>query len=211
MKINRRLVISSALGILAVIVLLVILLSREDSSTSTNASVNGSSTTTTKADGSGNTTTSFQSSANTVPPKPYTTPSMPLTATVSGNSGVRSGDVVKVRAEPNAGSQMYGIDARLCRGDVGIATEGAFRPTFGGNCVIDPLAPGTDAVVNLENPTPDKGLDVEFRVGTGSTTFKTQSGKDATITCGPSNPCQIVLKLQYPNGFGFQAFPVTFR
>lgn len=211
MKINRRLVISSALGIVAVIVLLVVLLSRDNSSTSTNASVNGSSTTTAKADGSGTTTTSFQSSANTIPPKPYTTPSMPLSATVSGNNGVRSGDVVKVRAEPNAGSQMYGIDARLCRGDVGISNEGAFRPTVGGNCIIDPLAPDTDAVVNLENPTPDKGLDVEFRVGTGTTTFKTQSGKDATITCGPSNPCQIVLKLQYPNGFGFQAFPVTFR
>lgn len=211
MKINRRLVISSALGIVAVIVLLVVLLSRDNSSTSMNATVNGSSTTVAKADGSGTTTTSFQSSANTIPPKPYTTPSMPLSATVSGNSGVRSGDVVKVRAEPNAGSQMYGIDARLCRGDVGISNEGAFRPTVGGNCIIDPLAPDTDAVVNLENPTPDKGLDVEFRVGTGTTTFKTQSGKDATITCGPSNPCQIVLKLQYPNGFGFQAFPVTFR
>jgi hypothetical protein len=210
-KINRRLVISSALGIVAVIVLLVVLLSRDNSSTSMNATVNGSSTTVAKADGSGTTTTSFQSSANTIPPKPYTTPSMPLSATVSGNSGVRSGDVVKVRAEPNAGSQMYGIDARLCRGDVGISNEGAFRPTVGGNCIIDPLAPDTDAVVNLENPTPDKGLDVEFRVGTGTTTFKTQSGKDATITCGPSNPCQIVLKLQYPNGFGFQAFPVTFR
>jgi len=211
MKINRRFLISSALGIVAVIVLIVILTSRDNSSTSTNAMVNGSSTTTAKADGSGTTTTSFQSSANTLPPKPYTTPSMPLTAKVSGNSGVRSGDVVKVRAEPNAGSQMYGIDARLCRGDVGISNEGAFRPTVGGNCIIDPLAPDTDAVVNLENPTPDKGLDVEFRVGTGTTTFKTQSGKDATITCGPSNPCQIVLKLQYPNGFGFQAFPVTFR
>jgi len=209
MKINRRFLISSALGIVAVIVLIVILTSRGNSSTSTNPASSGASTTT-KANGSG-TTTSLQSTAITLPPEPYTTPSMPLKVSVSGNNGVRSGDVVKVRAEPNAGSQMYGVDARLCRGDVGISNEGAFRPTVGGNCIIDPLSPGTDAVVNLENPTPDKGLDVEFRVGTGTTTFKTQSGKDATITCGPSNPCQIVLKLQYPNGFGFQAFPVTFR
>ncbi|MEI7622080.1 MAG: hypothetical protein WCJ88_00840 [Actinomycetes bacterium] len=135
---------------------------------------------------------------------------MPLSVKAQGNSKVSSGDVVKVRAEPNAGSQMYGVDARLCRGDVGIANEGAFRPTVGGNCIIDPLSPGTDAVVNLENPSPDKGLDVEFRVGSGSTTFKTQSGKDVTISCGPSNPCQIVLKLQYPNGYGFKGFPVTF-
>jgi len=210
MKINRRFLISSGLGIVAVIVLIVILTSRGSSSTSTNPASSGASTTST-VKGSATTTTSFESTANTVPPKPYTTPSMPLKVSVSGNSGVRSGDVVKVRAEPNAGSQMYGVDARLCRGDVGISNEGAFRPTVGGNCIIDPLSPGTDAVVNLENPTPDKGLDVEFRVGTGTTIFKTQSGKDATITCGPSNPCQIVLKLQYPNGYGFQGFPVTFR
>ena len=213
MKINRRFLISSVTGIVAVVILIVVLMSRGNSSTSmsTNPAANGASTTTAKADGSGATTTSFESTANTVPPKPYTTPSMPLTASVSGNSSVRSGDVVKVRAEPNAGSQMYGVDARLCRGDVGISNEGAFRPTVGGNCIIDPLSPGTDAVVNLENPTPDQGIDIEFRVGAGTTTFRTQSGKDATITCGPSNPCQIVLKLQYPNGFGFQAFPVTFR
>ncbi len=209
MKINRRFLISSALGIVAVIVLIVILTSRGNSSTSTNAASSGASTTT-KANGSV-TTTSLQSTATTFPPGPYTTPSMPLSVEAQGNTKVNSGDVVTVRAEPNAGSLMYGVDARLCRGDVGISNEGAFRPTVGGNCIIDPLSPGTDAVVNLENANPSQGLDVEFRVATGTTTFKTQSGKDATVTCGPANPCQIVLKLQYPNGFGFQGIPVTFR
>jgi len=209
MKINRRFLISSALGIVAVIVLIVILTSRGNSSTSTNSASSGASTTT-KANGSV-TTTSLQSTATTFPPEPYTTPSMPLSVQAQGNTKVSSGDVVTVRAEPNAGSLMYGVDARLCRGDVGISNEGAFRPTVGGNCIIDPLSPGTDAVVNLENANPSQGLDVEFRVATGTTTFKTQSGKDATVTCGPANPCQIVLKLQYPNGFGFQGIPVTFR
>ncbi|MBJ7307155.1 MAG: hypothetical protein JHC63_04720 [Acidimicrobiia bacterium] len=209
MKINRRFLISSALGIVAVIVLIVILTSRGNSSTSTNPASSGASTTT-KANGSV-TTTSLQSTATTFPPGPYTTPSMPLSVEAQGNTKVNSGDVVTVRAEPNAGSLMYGVDARLCRGDVGISNEGAFRPTVGGNCIIDPLSPGTDAVVNLENANPSQGLDVEFRVATGTTTFKTQSGKDATVTCGPANPCQIVLKLQYPNGFGFQGIPVTFR
>jgi len=209
-KINRRLVISSALGIVALIILIVVLVSGGDSSSSTDPRGNGSSVTTANGDGSV-TTTSLQSTATTFPPEPYTTPSMPLSVEAQGNSKVSSGDVVTVRAEPNAGSQMYGVDARLCRGDVGISNEGAFRPTVGGNCIIDPLSPGTDAVVNLENANPSQGLDVEFRVGTGTTTFKTQSGKDVTITCGPANPCQIVLKLQYPDGFGFQGIPVTFR
>lgn len=209
MKINRRILIAAPVGIVAVIILIVVLMSGGDSSTSTDPGGKGASTTA-KGDGSA-TTTSLQSTAKTVPPEPYTTPSMPLSVKAQGNSKVSSGDVVTVRAEPNAGSQMYGVDARLCRGDVGISNEGAFRPTVGGNCIIDPLSPETDAVVNLENPTPNQGLDVEFRVATGTTTFKTQSGKDVTITCGPSNPCQIVLKLQYPNGFGFQGIPVTFR
>lgn len=209
MKINRRILIAAPVGIVAVVILIVVLMSGGDSSTSTDPGGKGASTTA-KGDGSGS-TTSLQSTAKTIPPEPYTTPSMPLSIAAQGNSKVGSGDVVTVRAEPNAGSQMYGVDARLCRGDVGISNEGAFRPTVGGNCIIDPLSPGTDAVVNLENPTPEQGLDIEFRVGAGTTTFKTQSGKDVKITCGPSNPCQIVLKLQYPNGFGFQGIPVTFR
>lgn len=210
MKINRRVLIAAPVGIVAVVILIVVLVSGGDSSSSTDPGGNGSSVTTAKGDGSG-TTTSLQSTVITLPPEPYTTPSMPLSVKAQGNSKVSSGDLVTVRAEPNAGSQMYGVDARLCRGDVGISNESAFRPTVGGNCIIDPLSPGTDAVVNLENPTPNQGLDVEFRVATGTTTFKTQSGKDVTIACGPSNPCQIVLKLQYPNGFGFQGIPVTFR
>lgn len=210
MKINRRVLIAAPLGIVAVVILIVVLMSGGNSSTSSDPGDNVSSVTTAKGDGSA-TTTSLQSTAKTIPPEPYTTPTMPLSVKAQGNSKVNSGDVVTVRAEPNAGSLMYGVDARLCRGDIGISNESAFRPTVGGNCIIDPLSPGTDAVVNLENPTPEQGLDVEFRVGAGSTTFKTQSGKDVTITCGPSNPCQIVLKLQYPNGFGFQGIPVTFR
>lgn len=157
------------------------------------------------------TTTSIQSTANTVPAKPYTTPSMPLTVEASGNSKVSSGDTVKVHADPKSGSQLFGVEARLCRGDVGVNNDGLFRPTVGGVCIIDPLTPESDAKVDVENAPPYGGIDLSFRVGTGTTTFKTQSGTNATITCGPANPCQIVLKLQYPNGFGFQGIPVTFR
>lgn len=210
MKVNRRVVIASALGIVALIVLIVVLMSGEDSKSSTNGGANGSSTTTAKSNGSV-TTTSVQVSANTVPPKPYTTPSMPLTVEAQGNSKIVSGDVVTVRAEPKPGSQLFGVEARLCRGDVGIDNDGLFRPTVGGVCIIDPLAVGTDAKVDVENAPPYGGIDLEFRVGEGTTTFKTQSGRDATVTCGSANPCQIVLKLQYPDGFGFEGIPVTFR
>ena len=58
---------------------------------------------------------------------------------------------------------------------------------------------------------PYEGLDVTFRVGVGSTTFRTQYDGPTTITCGASSPCQIVLKLQYPKGFGFKGIHVTYR
>jgi hypothetical protein len=45
----------------------------------------------------------------------------------------------------------------------------------------------------------------------GTDTFQMTDGSQRSVTCGPSNPCAIVLKLQYPNGFGFEAVQVTYR
>jgi len=148
---------------------------------------------------------------------PYTTPTMPVAVQVpeSGGTpvteGVLDGQAVTVRAEPEAGSKLYGVEARLCRGDRAIVTDGDFAPTLGGMCIDKPLSSVSDAKVSIVGQEPFGSMDLTFRVGVGSTTFKTQYDGSTTVTCGPASPCQIVLKLQYPKGFGFKGIPVSYR
>jgi hypothetical protein len=141
---------------------------------------------------------------------PATTPGMPVAVEVSDTEQISSGTTVSIRAEPEGQSETYGVDARLCRGDVAILDDGTFSPTMGGVCTPVPLAPDTDALIRKVGTPPYQGIDLEFRVGAGSHTFLTQYNGEATVTCGAAHPCQIVLKLQYPNGFGFRGIPVTF-
>ena len=57
---------------------------------------------------------------------------------------------------------------------------------------------------------PYKTGTLHFRVGVGTSTFTTENLQHVSITCGPGHPCQLVVRLQYPHGFGFKAFPITY-
>lgn len=144
------------------------------------------------------------------PTGPYTTPNMPVEVAASNTKNLANGAVVRVRARPKGQSEMYGVEARLCAGDARVERDPDFRPTQGGMCAARPLSPGTDNLVGKAADPPYQEAELAFRVGVGSDTFTAQDGRQVTITCGPANPCQLVLKLQYPNGFGFQSIPVTF-
>jgi len=151
------------------------------------------------------------SGPTSVSPGPYTTPTMPVQVEVPPVEGSVDGQAVTVQGSPEPGSKLYGVEARLCRGDVAVVDDGMFTPTLGGACIDKPLSAISDSKVVVAGVEPYQGLDLTFRVGVGSTTFRTQYDGPTTITCGPSNPCQIVLKLQYPKGFGFKGIPVTYR
>ncbi|CAB4935175.1 MAG: hypothetical protein F2837_04525 [Actinobacteria bacterium] len=146
-----------------------------------------------------------------VPSGPYTTPTMPVQVDAPPVDGAVDGEAITVHGSPEPGSKLYGVEARLCRGDVAVVDDGMFTPTLGGVCIAKPLSEISDSKVAVVGTEPFEGLDITFRVGVGSTTFKTQYDGPSTITCGPSSPCQIVLKLQYPKGFGFKGIPVTYR
>jgi hypothetical protein len=118
---------------------------------------------------------------------------------------------VSVTASPTNGSKAFGVEARLCRGDAAIAFDGQMFPTRAGLCIPKPFSEGTDSLIEVANRPPYGPVSVNFTVGTGSQTFNLQDGSQATIACDAAHPCQLVLKLQYPNGFGFQGVPLTFR
>ncbi len=169
-------------------------------------------TTPSTADASANSTTTPAVEGPPDPSRtgPFTTPDMPLVVTVSPTTGMKDGQTVKVHVVPKAGSQVFGVDARLCAGSAHVEYDAQFAPTVAGQCITKPLSAGSDAKTSVAVSPPYQEADVTFRVGVGTDTFATQDGRQASITCGPSSPCQLVLKLQYPNAFGFQSVPVTF-
>ena len=210
---NRRLPFLGGLLAVAVVVVTIAVISTRSSSSSSSRDVEVVAN---EVEAGGNSNESTESSPTTAvkaaqPEGPYTTPNMPMSVSVSATEGLVSGDVVSVKASPSNGSQAFGVEARLCRGDVAIAFDGQMFPTRAGLCVPKPFSAGTDSFVEVANQPPYGPVTVNFTVGTGSQTFSLQDGSQTTITCDAAHPCQLVLKLQYPNGFGFQGVPLTFR
>lgn len=205
--VKLRVVLAGALALVIVAALGTMLIVRDDGDRVVLSVAEGSSSPTVPGDGSGvapTTSTTLAAGGS------FVTPAMPVSLNVPPTSGLADGATVTIPVSPNQGSQLFGVDARLCRGGVSIRFDGEFIPTQGGNCTPAPLSAVSDSRVIVEGRPPFGPLDVTFRVGTGSNTFKVQSGGTATVTCDRTHPCQIVMKLQYPGGFGFWSVPVTF-
>jgi hypothetical protein len=202
-----RLLIPVLVGVVGVVVLVMVLMGGGSTGSGSEAkpnAVESSSTTSTTGSSSGGEKASNTQSG------PYTTPNMPVEVTASNTTSVASGTTVKIHAAPSDGSETYGVEARLCRGDAAVFNDGLFSPTMGGLCAPNPMTPDSDGYLAVVGTPPYQGIDLAFRVGVGSQTFLTQYNGNATVTCDTSHPCQIVLKLQYPKAFGFQSLPVTF-
>ena len=215
-----KVLVPSVVAVAAVVALVVVLAFGGSSGDSASSSAPSQSSTTTVA---GAPTTAATGGVDdggqgtsvptptTIAPGPYTTPTMPVRVDVPPVDGAIDGEAVTVHASPEPGSLLYGVEARLCRGDAAITDEGTFTPTLGGVCIDKPLSVNSDSKVLVAGSEPFTGIDLTFRVGVGTTTFATQYSGPTSITCGPGTPCQIVLKLQYPKGFGFKGIPVTYR
>lgn len=143
-------------------------------------------------------------------PEPQAPKVIPVNASVSGTSGLADGAKVAIHVSPQAGSQAFAYEAFLCKAGATFSNDADIRPTQMGKCLPEPLSASSDNRTEVIGQAPYQALDGTFRVGVGSRTFRTQRGETVTITCGPGNPCQLVLKLQYPNGFGFKAFPLSY-
>jgi hypothetical protein len=137
-------------------------------------------------------------------------PAIPLQVAVTGNTGLHDGDEVAVHVEPKDGSIVYGFEAIVCAGNAQFSVDADIRPTYTGKCITNPLSPSSQKYLAVKADPPFKVAEAKFKVGVGTNTYATRDGEPVAITCGPGSPCQLVLKLQYPNGFGFAAYPLTF-
>jgi hypothetical protein len=147
------------------------------------------------------------------PEKTGTTPpkTLPVVVSISSTKNLTDGQVIAIHAQPTAKSQMYGFEARLCAPKASFQVEFDFYPTQTGNCISKPLSSDSQAHGIVQAGAPYQSADLRFRVGEGTNTYTDVDGKKISITCGPDHPCQLVLLLQVPYGFGFEAFPLTFK
>lgn len=138
------------------------------------------------------------------------TPNMPVDVTVSNTKGLRDGDTVHIHLVAKKGSSIFGFEAFLCNGGTQYNLDPDIRPSLRGNCVTKPLSPVSQDYVAVRGASPYASVDGDFKVGMGSDSYTTSFGKPAHVVCGHDNPCALVLKLQYPEHFGFYPIPVTF-
>jgi hypothetical protein len=143
----------------------------------------------------------------TVPP-----PVLPATVKLSGTQGLRDGDPVNIRIDAEEGSQVFAFTVHLCRRDAKIRNDYDFLSAPGGraNCTANPLSPRSDGPLRFQGEGEFRSVQGTFRVGVGTDRFETIDGTQGTISCGPGNPCKLVLKIQVPYGFGYQEFPITY-
>jgi len=139
------------------------------------------------------------------------TPNMPVDVSVSNTKGLRDGDTVHIHLAAKKGSSIFGFEAFLCNGSTQYNYDADVRPSLRGNCVTKPLSPVSQDYVAVRGAPPYASVDGDFKVGVGSDSYTTSFGKPAHVVCGHDNPCALVLKLQYPEHFGFFPIPLTFQ
>lgn len=153
-------------------------------------------------------TTSLTASADTAGNLLVTRATSPYQSNVAPNgplTGLKTGDVVSVTATGDgsgtapANNIVFGIDVRLCRSGLNITLTAQFNAT-GGNCIGNPLAPGTSALSQVAIGAPNLTGTVNFIIGTGAETAATHVGPGAPIVCDSANPCDLWVKEAVPTG-----------
>jgi len=218
---KRQVVVAGAS--LVVLALLVALLSghgslgSKGSGGSTKAGSSGAAdlgaSATNGAPGGGTAAGSGSSGKSGVRPNPnglQITPGMPLTVSVSDTSHLKDGDSVSIHVVAKPGSAVYAFEARECATGVVYNDDALQRPSLGGHCAAQNLSADSQRYGEYLSDPPNKSVDGTYKVGVGSNSFTTQDGRAVTLTCGPGHPCLLVLKLQFPNGYGFEAIPLRF-
>jgi hypothetical protein len=133
----------------------------------------------------------------------------PVQISTSPTSGVTDGTPITVHVAAQPGNAIFSVTAKLCRGDKPVSNTAEFL-TSAGLCAPKPLSANSDNEVQEVSPPPNSNVDLTFRVGVGTATWSTGKGGDATQTCGPGQPCKLVLELEVMNQTAFYPLPITF-
>ncbi len=135
---------------------------------------------------------------------------LPVNISLSSTKNLTDGQAIAIHVTPAKGSQIFGYEVRLCAPNAKFVVEYDFYPDQTGNCILQPLSSDSDAHAQVKENPPYTSADLTFRVGEGTSSYTDVYGQKVSITCGKDHPCQLVLLLQVPYGFGFATFPLSF-
>lgn len=135
------------------------------------------------------------------------TANLPVTVSVTPAPG--TADTVAIRVAAAPGAQVYGFEARLCSVGAPIAYDADFNPSQGGRCIAHPLAGVSDTKVEAVAAAPYQVAEGQFRLAPGQDSYPTQNGTTAVIRCGGGSRCQLALKIQITDGYGFRTQEVA--
>jgi hypothetical protein len=120
-------------------------------------------------------------------------------------ANLSDGAVVKVHAE-STGLTIYSLSAHVCmpgkvNGDHAFDFAGPF-------CVSVPIGQGeVEKVVSFPGVN---AADLEMKVGTGSVEWHNTIGYPYSLTCGPGNPCDLVVRAEITNATAYFQVPLCF-
>jgi len=135
---------------------------------------------------------------------------VPAEVRLEGTTGLRDGQEVRVRVEAQDGLEVFAFEARLCAGDARFGSNAQFDPTQTGRCVTKPLSDLSDDYIEVLSAPPHKVAEGAFRVGIGAEEFSRQDGSTLKVACGPTTPCQLILRIVHTKGYGYKAFPLEY-
>lgn len=135
---------------------------------------------------------------------------IPADIRLEGNRGVRDGQELRIEVQAKGESEIFGFEVFVCAPEATFELDIDIRPTQSGKCLSKPLSPVSDRYKEVRGAPPYDVVETTFRAGVGTDSYEMRDGTPVTIKCGPDDPCQLVLKVQYPNGFGFRAFPLDY-
>ena len=135
---------------------------------------------------------------------------LPAEVSLSSTENLRPGDPIHIRVVPTSGSELYGFRARLCKKDATIEGLYDFIPEAAPNCISKPLSTTSDAFVEVKGEPPYQLSEGTFRVGLGTDVFTLDDGSPGEVACTKQDPCQLVLQVHVPYGFGYFKYDLSF-
>ena len=131
-------------------------------------------------------------------------PAPAYVATATPTAGLTDGKTVTINVKSTPGNVVYQGRAAVCRGGVTYqsSTDSLYNPDAypnGPNCSLAPISSSADSAVvdsNMINGAASpEGETMSLRVGIGVVSWTDNTGQARTLTCGPSDPCDLVVEL----------------
>ena len=129
----------------------------------------------------------------------------PLTLTTTMSTPLTDGQTVQLHVH-GTGISLYSLTTHICipgrvNGDYAFSFVGPFcsnQPVGSGQVEAQAVVPGSDTA------------DLAVKVGSGSANWISERGYHYQVTCDPTAPCEMVVKIEVTNGTVYARVPLCY-